>query len=46
MVEQRNLRHSAWLDHSIFQLLKTQVKAENPMIEGNMGMFESQISLF
>jgi hypothetical protein len=28
MVEQRTLRRSAWLDRSIFQLLKTQVKAK------------------
>ena len=26
----KNLRHSAWLDRSIFQLLKTQVKAKKP----------------
>ena len=30
----------------VFQLLKTQVKAKKPMVEGNMGKFESQISLF
>ena len=42
----KNLRHNAWLDRSVFQLLKTQVKAKKPMIEGNMGKFESQISLF
>ena len=41
-----NLRHSAWLDRSIFQLLKTQEKATSPMFEANMGKFESQISLF
>jgi hypothetical protein len=28
--ETKNLRHSAWLDCSIFQLLKTQVKAKKP----------------
>jgi hypothetical protein len=42
----KNLRHSAWLDRSVFQLLKTQVKAKKPMVKGNMGKFERQISLF
>jgi hypothetical protein len=37
----KNLRHSAWLDRSIFQLLKTQVKDKKPMIEGYMGKFEN-----
>ena len=45
MVEQRTW-DSAWLNHSVFQLLKTEVKAKNPMVEGNMGKFERQISLF
>ena len=44
MVEQRNLRHSAWLDHSVFQLLKTHVKSKKP--HGWMGKFKSQIDLF
>ena len=30
------MRHSARLDHSVFQLLKTQVKATSPIVEGNM----------
>ena len=46
MVEQKNLRHSSWLDCSVFQLLKTQVKVTSPMVKGNMGKFESQIDLF
>ena len=46
MVEQKNLRHSAWLDRSVYQLLKIQMKAWNPMVEGNMGKFESQIDEF
>jgi hypothetical protein len=37
----KNLRHSAWLDHSIFQLLKIQKKAISSMVKGNMGKFES-----
>ena len=37
----KNLRHNAWLDRSVFQLLKTQVKAKKPMVEGNMGKFKS-----
>jgi hypothetical protein len=30
MVEWRSLRHSAWLDRSVFQLLKIQMKAQKP----------------
>jgi len=42
MVEQKNLRQSAWLDHSVFQSLKNQVMAKKPHeVEGNMGEFES-----
>jgi hypothetical protein len=42
MAEQKNLRYSAWLDHSVFQLLKTQVMAKKTHeVEGNMGEFES-----
>jgi hypothetical protein len=26
----KNLRYSAWIDHSVFQLLKIQVKAKKP----------------
>jgi hypothetical protein len=40
----KNSRHSAWLDCSIFQLLKTRVKATSPMVEGNMGKCESHDS--
>jgi hypothetical protein len=40
----KNSRHSAWLDCSVFQLLKTQVKATIPIVEGNMGKFESHDS--
>jgi hypothetical protein len=40
--EQKNLRYSAWLDHSVFQLLKTQVMAKKtPEVAGNIGEFES-----
>jgi hypothetical protein len=41
----KSLRHSAWLDRSVFQLLKTQVKATNPMVKGNMNKFKSRNSL-
>jgi hypothetical protein len=41
----KNSRRSAWLDCSIFQLLKTQVKAKSSTVEGNTGMFESQNGL-
>jgi hypothetical protein len=37
----KNSRHSAWLDCSIFQLLKTQVMVTSSTVEGNMGKFES-----
>jgi hypothetical protein len=39
----KSLRHSAWLDHSAFQLLKTQVKVTSPMAEGNMGKLEVEM---
>jgi hypothetical protein len=39
----KSLRHSAWLNHSVFQLLKTQVMATSPMVKGNMGKFEVRI---
>ena len=42
----KNMRHSAWLDRSVFQLLKTQVNAISPMVESNMGKSESQIGGF
>jgi hypothetical protein len=35
----KSLKHGAWLDHSIFQLLKTQVTATSPIVEGNMSEF-------
>jgi hypothetical protein len=41
----KSLGHSAWLDHSAFQLLKTQVKAISLIFEGNMSMFGSWNSL-
>ena len=41
MVKTKNLRQSAWFDRSVFQLLKIQVKATSPMVEGEMGKFES-----
>jgi hypothetical protein len=40
----KNSKHGAWLNHFIFQLLKTQVKAISPMMEGNIGKFVSQNS--
>ena len=42
----KNMRHSAWLDRSVFQLLKTQVKATSLIVKGNMSKFENQISFF
>jgi hypothetical protein len=35
----KSLKHSAWFDHSVFQLLKTQVMATSPMVEGNLSEF-------
>jgi hypothetical protein len=35
----KSLKHGAWLDRSLFQLLKTQVMATRPMVEGNMSEF-------
>jgi hypothetical protein len=35
----KSLKHGAWLDRSVFQLLKTQVTATSPMVEGNMSEF-------
>ena len=40
MVEQRTW-DSVWLDRSVFQLLKTQVKVKKPQVEGNAGQFKS-----
>ena len=37
----KNKRHGAWLDRSIFYLLKTQVTVASPMVEGNMSKFKS-----
>jgi hypothetical protein len=39
----KSVGHSAWLDHSAFQLLKTQVKVTSPTAEGNMGKLEVEI---
>jgi hypothetical protein len=41
----KDLRHSAWLHCSAFQLLKTQVKAISSTVEGNMSESKSQNSL-
>jgi hypothetical protein len=35
----KSLKHGAWLDRSVFQLLKTQVTATSPMVKGNMSKF-------
>jgi hypothetical protein len=35
----KSLKHGAWLDCSVFQLLKTQVTAKSPMVEDNMSKF-------
>jgi hypothetical protein len=35
----KSLKHDAWLDRSVFQLLKTHVTATSPMVEGNMSEF-------
>jgi hypothetical protein len=35
----KSLKHGAWLDRSVFQLLKTQVTVTSLMVEGNMSEF-------
>jgi hypothetical protein len=35
----KSFKHGTWLDCSVFQLLKTQVTAISPMVEGNMSEF-------
>ena len=35
----KNKRHGAWLDRSIFQLLKTEVTVTSTMVKGKMNKF-------
>jgi hypothetical protein len=35
----KSLKHGAWLNCSIFQLLKIQMTTTSPMVEGNMSKF-------
>jgi hypothetical protein len=35
----KSLKHGAWLNRSVFQLLKTQVTTTSPMVEHNMSEF-------